>query len=120
MPIFISVECLVANALIVIHESNIKKINFQKLSEYGLMVVENYEAESSEEAVFIFNPQEIQDMVVNYSNYFEIDKGENEEQYICLKDGVDIQELKEQFRWTLSYEMLKALNAVDIDELLKG
>lgn len=114
MYTFIGVECLAANALIELYEKSIKKISFQQLSEYGLMVVEQYETESSDEAVFIFNPEEIQGLIINYSSYFEIDKGENDEKYICLKDGVDIQELKEQFRWTLSYEMLKALNSIDV------
>lgn len=107
-----------ANALIELSENSITKISFQQLSEYGFMVVEQYKAESSDEAVFIFNPEEIHDMIINYSSYFEIDKGENDETYICLKDGVDVQELKEQFRWTLSYEMLKALNLINVMEVI--
>lgn len=114
MCIFISTECLTVNALIELSENSITKISFKQLSEYGLMVVEQYKAESSDEAVFIFNPEEIQELTINYPNYFEINKGVNDEKHICLKDGVDIQKLKEQFRWTLSYEMLKALNIIDV------
>lgn len=117
MCTFIGVECLAANALIELYKNDIKKISFQQLSEYGLMVVEQYEVESFDEAILIFNPEEIQGLIINYSSYFEISKYDDEK-YICLKDGVDIQELKEQFRWTLSYEMLKALNAIDVMKVM--
>lgn len=114
MCTFIGVECLAANALIELYKKEITKISFRELVEYGFMVVEQYETESLDEAILIFNQEEIQGLIINYSNFFEISRGDNDEKYICLKDGVDIQELKEQFRWTLSYEMLKALNTIDV------
>lgn len=114
MCTFIGVEFLAANALIELYKNDITQISFKQLAEYGFMVVEQYETESSDEAILIFNPEEIQGLIINYSNFFEINKGNYDEKYICLKDGVDIQELKEQFRWTLSYEMLKALNTIDV------
>lgn len=119
IPIVISVKCLVANALIELNEANIKKLSFQELSEYGFMVAEKYKSESFGKAEFVFNLEEIHDMLVSYPSYFGIDKGVEKENYIYLKDGVDIQEMKEQFRWVLSYKMLKVLNLIDVKEIVK-
>lgn len=117
MCTFIGVECLAANALIELCANKITRISFKKLAEYGLCVVEQYRIESGRDAVLIFQPQDIQGMVINYSNYFYIE--EEQEKFLCLKENVDMKELKEQFRWTLSYAMLKALSQVSVMQTVK-
>lgn len=69
MCTFIGVECLAANALISLYENGIDKIGFQQLAEYGLSVVEQYRRENKAEAVLIFNPDDIQGLVINYSDF---------------------------------------------------
>ena len=44
----------------------------------------------------------------------------NGEKNICLNKDVDIRELKERFRWSLSYELLKAVNSVKISDVVYG
>lgn len=110
MCTFIGVECLAANALIELYGSGIHRISFKQLTEYGLSVVERYKLESGNDAVLIFLPEDIVGLVINYSEYFYIE----DDMFLCLKDDVDIQELKEQFRWTMSYAMLKAVNQVSV------
>lgn len=112
MRTFIGVECIAANALIELYEDGIKEIGFSQLADFGLSVVEQYNRENHTQAVLIFNPEDIQGMVINYSDYFDIE--ERDQKYICLKDNVDIRKLKEQFRWTLSYAMLKVFNRVSV------
>lgn len=112
MCTFIGVECLAANALIELYENEITKIGFKQLAEYGLSVVEQYKKESGTDAVLIFDPEDIHGLVINYSDFFDIEETEQEQKYLCLKNGVEIRELKEQFRWTLSYAMLKAISRV--------
>lgn len=112
MSTFIGVECLAANALIELYQQGISEIGFKELADYGLLVVDKYETQDGENAVLIFDSEEIMGWVVSYSEYFEIE--EREQKYICLKQGVDIKELKQKFRWTLSYSMLRALNQVSV------
>lgn len=117
MCTFIGVECLAANALIELYEQNIRKISFEKLADYGLLVVESYENEIGEEAIFIFDKEKLEGMVINYSDLFTIDEHDMKK-YLCLQEDVDIREVKERFRWTLSYAMIKALRRVDISQVM--
>lgn len=119
MCTFIGVECLAVNALIELYGKGIRQISFEQLADYGLMVLEAYESETSEKAVFIFNQEKIQGLIMNYSDYFAIEILENRK-YICLKDGADLKKLKERFRWTLSYELLKAVNNVNVNDVMQA
>lgn len=118
MCTFIGVECLAANALIELNQHGIRKISFEELADYGLLVVDEYEIATSERAVLIFSQEKIKGFIFNFSNYFEVQ--ENDKKFICLKEDVDIRELKEYFRWTLSYEILKALCKVDICKIVNA
>lgn len=115
MCTFIDVGCLAVNALIELKKENISRIGFRQLSDYGLSVVEQYKQVHEGDAVLVFDPDHIQKLVINYFDSFGIEE-EEEQQYICLKPESDIKKLKEQFRWTLSYAMLKALNRVNVME----
>lgn len=116
MCTFIGVECLAANALIELYEQGIKEISFEDLADYGLLVVENYENEIAERAILIFDQERLEGLVIHYSEFFEV-KNKDKKKYICLKENVDIRQVKEKFRWTLSYAMLKTLKQVNIKSL---
>lgn len=117
MCTFIDCECLAVNALIELKNENIFRIGFRQLTDYGLSVVEQYKQVQEGDAVLVFSPDNIQKLVVNYFEFFGLEE-EEEQRYICLKPESDIIKLKEQFRWTLSYPMLKALNRVNIMETI--
>ena len=119
MEMFVGVECLAVSALAELYEEGIEKISFQKLAEYGLTVMEYYKEESEESAVLIFDPDAIEGLVVNYSDYFDIEVIEGKK-YLCMKPQVEIKELKEQFIWTLSYRMLKAISRVNIMDIMNN
>lgn len=116
MCTYIGVECLAANALIELYEQGIHELSVEQLAEFGLMVVESYENQTSdsEGAMLIFDQSEILGLIVNYSDLFAITEKEDGRRYISLQENVDLKKIKERFRWTLSYAMLKALNEVDI------
>lgn len=118
MCTFIGVECLAANALIELYEQEIREISFEDLADYGLHVVESYENEIAERAILIFDHERLEGLIINYSEFFEARKEDNKK-YICLKDNVDIRQVKEKFRWTLSYAMLKTLKKVNISQVLQ-
>lgn len=117
MCTFIGVECVAANALIELYGRGLREISFEGLADYGLLVVESYENEISERAVLIFDQERIRGMVMDYSEFFQV-REEESRKYICLRDNVDIRRVKEKFRWTLSYAMLKAVRQVDISQVL--
>ncbi len=120
MCTFIDVECLAVNALLELKNNNISRIGFKQLNNYGLSVVEEYKQVHKGDAVLVFNPDNIQKLVIEYFDSFGIEE-EEQQRYICLKPESDVVKLKEQFRWTLSYAMLKALNRVNImDTFLEG
>lgn len=116
MQTFIGMQCIAANALIQLSKNGIREISFSKLKDFGSLVVEQYNKENHTEAILIFNPADIQEMVLSYPEYF--DMKEKDQKYLCLKDNVDIRKLKEQFRWPLSYAMLKVFNHTSIEQLL--
>ena len=118
MCTFIGAECLAANALIELYEQGIKEISFEDLADYGLLVVENYENEIAERAILIFDQERLEGLVIHYSEFFEV-KNKDKKKYICLKENVDIRQVKEKFRWTLSYAMLKTLKKVNINQVVQ-
>lgn len=117
MCTFIDGECLAVNALIELKNSNIFKIGFSQLADYGLSVVEQYKQVQEEDAVLVLDPDNLQKLAINYFDCFGIEE-EEEQSYICLKPESDIIKLKEQFRWTLSYPMLKAISRVNVMETI--
>lgn len=119
MCTFIGVECVAANALIELYAHGCNEISFESLADYGLLVVENYENEISERALFIFDQERIAGMIMSYSDFFKV-RIKGSKKYICLRDNVDIRKVKERFRWTLSYAMLKAVKQVDIKQVLEA
>ena len=72
MCTFIGVECLAANALIELYAQDVREISFEDLADYGLLVVESYENEISDRAIFIFDQERIMGMIINYSDFFEV------------------------------------------------
>lgn len=119
MCTFIGVECLAVNALIELSKNNISKIAFKQLARYGLSVVEQYKQVQKQDAILCFDPNDLQNLVANYFTFFNIvDEEETGQKFICLKPHADTTILKEQFRWTLSYSMLKALKRVNIMEAI--
>ena len=57
-------------------------------------------------------------LVIHYSEFFEV-KDKDKKKYICLKENVEIRQVKEKFRWTLSYAMLKTLKKVNINQVVQ-
>ena len=49
------------------------RISFQELADFGLNVADAYEMETKKRTVLLFNADEIQGLIVNYSEYFEIE-----------------------------------------------
>lgn len=110
---FIGIESLAANALIELYGEKIQRISFKNLVDYGLSVVEQYKKECEQMAVLIFDPDDLYRLVVNHSDFFDIEQDEDTK-YLCLNQDIDINKVKKRFRWTLSYRMIRALNKMSV------
>lgn len=110
---FIGVECLAVNALIELYGEKIQRISFKNLVDYALSVVEQYKKECGQMAVLIFDPDDLYRLVVNHSDFFDIEQ-DGDTKYLCLNQDIDINKVKKRFRWTLSYRMIIALNKVGV------
>lgn len=115
--LYINIEFVLVNALIELEKINIPKIGFKQLVNYGLIVKYQYEKLNNKSINIGWDLSDVQRFVLNNNQLFKISEEEGEE-YIYLNPGANMIELKEQFRWTLSYEMLKALNNINIEDIL--
>lgn len=111
----LGIECIAANALIELEkELGIREITLADLFIYANKVVELYKREIDSDVVLIATSEDINELVNNYPDYFQLD-----EQTIKLVDNADLFEIKEMFRWSVSYEMLKIISKVDITNVIK-
>ena len=106
---YIGIEDLVANALIEMmrsEEAN-RRISVKTLADYGTVIVRLLTA-SGQNAILFLTKESTYEFVHYYAEYFSIIEHENIE-YIELKDGVQAEELRRQFRKNLTVDLAKAL-----------
>lgn len=117
----IGIESLAVNALIELSEDkrNGVKISYSQLVDYGFSVLEQYRMESHEEAMLVFDLNDLQSLAADYSYFFGI-QDTGEEKFLYLKPNIKNSELKKQFLRKLSCPMLKALSKVKITDVMAG
>lgn len=106
---YIGIEDLVANALIEMmrsEEAN-RRISVKTLADYGTVIVRLLTA-SGQNAILFLTKESTYEFVHDYAEYFSIIEYENIE-YIELKDGIQAEELRRQFRKNLTVDLAKAL-----------
>jgi hypothetical protein len=107
MSKFIGIEDLAANALIeMIEKNNTRKVSFEQLRKYGTVIIRWF-LEKDEEAILLISRHYTNEMIRNYSDFFEIND-EDETSYIELKDEKSVDDLRNHLRAYLSLEMLIA------------
>lgn len=105
---FIGIEDLVANALIEMIEKNkSRKVSFEQLNKYGAMIIRILR-ENDEEAVVLVSKHYTNELIRNYSDFFEIMDNDSSDSYITLKDGKTEGDLRRHFRAYLSISMILA------------
>ena len=117
MYIYISIEDLVANALIeLIEKSQTKEVFFCDLNRYGACVLKLLNSEE-EQAILILSQEKTTEFLHDYSNYFELFKNGLKEG-IRLRDNVSVDDLWKTFRGYLSIDVLRAFMAEQSFEAL--
>lgn len=112
MYTFIGIESLAANALIeLLRDKNVRKVSFDTLVQYGMEIVRVFHRNTDEEAILLLSRQYQAHLINDYADFFEVEFDNYEQGVFKLKDGVEISELEEYFRWTLSADLLKAFTS---------
>lgn len=114
----LNTTCIAMNALIDLDEHRINKLSLDKLDKYFCYVANEYERLNNTRVIVKFGKGELNALIYECGNYIEIENIGNCK-YIKLKDNVDIFEIKDKFRYTLSYNMLKTLKDINILEVIK-
>ena len=116
---YIGIEDLVASALIELmkrEEAN-RKISLQTLADYGTVIVRLL-TESGQNAILFLTKESTYEFVHDYADYFSIEVYDDIE-YIELKDGITVEELRRQFRKNLTVDLAKALTGKESLEVLQ-
>lgn len=117
MSVFIGIEDLAANALILLFKrKGIDFVSFEELTNYGTKVIEILN-KKGEKAVLIYSKDITNALERNSSNYFKTFIRE-QKQYIKLKNSVTVEDLIKKYRSHLSIDMLVAYTCKESIEAL--
>lgn len=108
MAFKIGIEDLVANALIenLKNDQSKRFVSYSEIESYGARVVKLLTKEKNE-AILIFSRTNTNQMLRDYSNFFEEIESENQ-LGIKLKEGIEVEQLISTFRGYLTLTLLKA------------
>lgn len=106
---FIGIESVIANALIEKMIENGNYLSLKQIKDYGYEVINSLETKTNERVILIYEQNSIDTFLINYSNYFAYEIVEGNE-CIKVKDGVEIEDLLNIFRWPLSIELMESFS----------
>lgn len=105
---FIGIEDLVANALIELMENNAcREVTFETLIKYGAVVL-SVMRDNGDEAVFLLSKEHTDELIRNYSDFFEIHRGDAGSDAIVLRAEKTVDDLRARFRAFLTIDSLLA------------
>lgn len=105
MCTFIKMEYLVANALVELYEKKqIDKISLEDIRKYGIKVEEVLNIKENSKAILLYSSRYTREFLQDYSDYFVYDEG-----FIKIKEGIEIDDIREHILSYVSSEILFAL-----------
>lgn len=105
----IYMEDLVANALIEnIDRNHTRQVKFSELDEYGARLIRWWLRKKHIAVTVLISKYYTNELLYNYSDFFEIRREDNGELYICLRKGKTGDDLRSTFRSYLSMDMLNS------------
>ena len=119
MYTFIGIESLAANALIsLLEENNVRVVSFDTLVNYGMEITRIYKRDTGEDAILLLSREYQLNMIANYSDFFDVKIDNAGQGVFCLKEDVDLEQVKFYFRYTMKISLLKAFLAPEVLEKL--
>ena len=104
MCTFIKMEYLVANALVELYEkNNIDRISLDEIREYGIKVEEEL-VNNQVHAILLYSSDYTKEFLEDCSEWFEKDNN-----YIKIRNGKTIEQIREHFLSYISVDILLAL-----------
>lgn len=104
MCTFIKMEYLVANALVELYErKSIDRISLNEIKEYGIKVEEEL-INNKIHAILLYSSDYTKEFLEDCSDWFEKD-----DEYIKIREGKTIQEVREHFLSYISVDILLAM-----------
>lgn len=108
MKYCIGIEDLAANALIEsMRRENNRFVTYESIENYG-MKVQQFLSEQGEKLVLVLSRESKNEFIRNYSDFFE-EKEENGELGIEVRKEKSLDELVDEFRGYLAFDLLMAL-----------
>lgn len=105
MCTFIKMEHLVASALVELYEKKqIDTITLAQIRNYGIKVEEQLNSQDNTRAILLFSNNYTKEFLQDYSDYFEL-----VDNSIKIKNGVEIDDIREHILSYISAEILFAL-----------
>lgn len=105
MCTFIKMEYLVANALVELYENKkIDRISLDDVQTYGITVEKVLNAITGTQAILLYSNQYTREFLHDYSDYFVF-----EDNYIKIKTGVSIDDIRTHILSYVSVDILLAL-----------
>ena len=106
---YIDMEDLVANALIELmkHGESDRKVSLKMLSDYGTAIAK-FLSNQGQDAILLLTKQSTYEFVYDYAEFFSMETYDGTE-YIELKNGVTMDDLRRHFRKNLTVDFAKAL-----------
>ncbi len=116
--IYIEIEDLAANALIILFEKyGINHVSFETIDNYGEKVIDIL-TQRGRKAVLVCHKYMADILTKNYSGLFEV-YIKDQKQHIKIKDMVDIKDVIKLYRASLSNDVLYAYTCEESINLLK-
>ncbi|WP_156831333.1 hypothetical protein [Desulfitobacterium sp. PCE1] len=115
---FIGIEDLAANALIeLLEKGDCRRVDFETLVKYGHAVI-SVLRENGDEATLLLSKEYRNELIRNYSDFFEIIHNEQKNDAIVLREGKTVEDLRNRFRAFLTLDCLRAFtNSKSLAEL---
>lgn len=105
MCTFIKMEYLVANALVELYENKkIDKISLDDIKNYGIKVEKVLNKTEGTQAILLYSNQYTREFLQDYSDYFVF-----EDDYIKIRSGVSIDDIRNHILSYISVDILLAL-----------
>lgn len=105
MCTFIKMEYLVANALVELYENKkIDKVSLDDIKNYGFRVEKVLNENKGTLAILLYSNQYTREFLQDYSDYFVF-----EDNYIKIKSGVTIEDIRNHILSYVSIDVLLAL-----------
>ena len=110
--LFISIEVLVANALLeLFRRRGVREVSYEAVVRYGEAVARGVRSATSEEVILLMSRKYQVALAERWYDYFTVDFHKIDDAAFRLRDDAVIPMLDDMFRWTQDMALIEAMTA---------